>query len=264
MIGRNLRAEEEKLYLILEEGRKYVVDENFSAAIPYYEDYLSKAEPNVLILKEYGDVFFRAGEYQKALSTYNEVLAQGSTTTMLKCRVRNFIMLWMIQHTRFMNLTILSHRIHWITTQNYIWADTYAKAGITDSARIIYNDLLEDWQLDSTQTAQVTQRKSWLPVTGLVAVLETFPNYVGLAPSTQYYADNTSFRLSNFGARLELGLTSFITVGISFYKTYLSATESSLDSVLVTTYNFTGSQDLTTFKGLAIINIAKNLNMGRV
>jgi len=256
-----LRAEEEKLYAILEEGRKYVIDENCSAALPYYEDYLNKAEPNVLILKEYGDVLFCAKDYEKALSTYNEVLSQGANYDAQMQRAK-------LYYAMGDSLNAVSEFKDLVKQDssdfeaNLYLADSYAKLGENDSARTVYNFLLDEWQLDSTQTAMVEQRKGWLPITGLAAVLETFPNYVGLGPFTQYYADNLSFRLHNFGSRLELGLTNFISVGVSFAKFYLRASRESLNEDVVNTYYYTGDQNFTTFKGNVGIRISPNLNVG--
>jgi tetratricopeptide (TPR) repeat protein len=256
-----LRAEEEKLYAILEEGRKYVMNEDCEGALPFYEDYLNKAEPNVLTLKEYGDVLFCAKDYQKALSTYNEVLAQGANYDAQMQRAK-------LYYAMGDSLSAVNEFKDLVTQDssdfdaNLYLADSYAKLGENDSARTIYNTLLDEWQLDSTQTAMVEQRKGWLPITGLAAVLETFPNYVGIAPSTQYYSDNLSFRIHNFGARVELGLTNYLSLGVSFAKSYLRANEASLDSATLSTYNFTGNLDFTTFKGLLILRLAHNLNVG--
>ena len=256
-----LRADEEKLYAILEEGRKYVIDGDCEAALPYYEDYLNKAEPNVLTLKEYGDVLFCAKDYQKALAAYNEVLAQGSNYDAQMQRAKLYYAMGdSLDAVREFKDLVAQDSTEF--QANLYLADSYAKLGENDSARAIYNTLLDDWQLDSTQTAMVEQRKGWLPITGLTAILETFPNYVGLAPSTQYYADNLSFRIQNFGSRVELGLTNFITIGFSFGKSYLRSNMESLDQDVISTYNYTGDISFTTFKGNANIRLSRNLNLG--
>lgn len=256
-----LRAEEEKLYAILEEGRKHVMDEDCEGALSFYEDYLSKAEPNILTLKEYGDVLFCAKDYQKALSTYNEVLAQGANFDAQMQRAKLYYAMG-DSSSAVSEFKDLVKQDSADFDANLYLADSYAKLGESDSARTIYNTLLDEWQLDSTQVAMVEQRKGWLPITGLAAVLETFPNYVGLAPSTQYYSDNLSFRIHNFGTRVELGLTNFITIGATFAKSYLRANQESLDSATVSSYNFTGSLNFTTFKGLVILRLSRNLNLG--
>jgi tetratricopeptide (TPR) repeat protein len=256
-----LRSEEEKLYAILEQGRSAINNNDCEGALPFYEDYLGKAEPNVLILKEYGDVLFCAKNYEKALSTYNEVLAQGANYDAQMQRAK-------LYYAMSDSLTAVKEFKDLVKQDssdfdaNLYLADSYAKVGENDSARVIYNNLLDTWQLDSTQTVMVSQRKGWLPITGLAGVLETFPNYIGLAPSTQYYSDNLSFRIHNFGARLELGLTKYLSLTTTFSKTYLRASEAGLDSATVASYSFTGALNFTTFKGGVILRLSKDLNMG--
>jgi tetratricopeptide (TPR) repeat protein len=257
-----MRAEEEKLYAILELGRQRVVAEDCEGALQFYEDYLSKAEPNVLIQKEYGDVLFCAKQYQKALDTYNQVLAQGYNfdAAMQKAKVyytmddtlnalKDFKALVKQDSTSF--------------DANLYLADSYAKAGEPDSARMIYDNMEETWKLDSTQVKMIKLRKGWLPVTGIAGLLETFPNYIGLAPIGSYYADNLSFRLSTLGARLELGFTSYLSFGVTFSKTWMRADSASLNQdVLSQMGYFTGTRHFTTFKWHLFVRPMQNLSIG--
>jgi len=111
--------------------------------------------------------------------------------------------------------------------------DSYAKMSYADSARDVYDFMLDKNHLDSMQVKMVTQRKGWLPVTGVAAIIETFPNYVGLAPLFNYYSDNLSFKLTQLGSRLELGLTNFLSLGATFMKTWLSADPTALDQNII-------------------------------
>lgn len=256
-----LRAEEEKLYAILEEGRKRVLDEDCPDALLYYEEYLSKAEPNVLILKEYGDVLFCAKEYQKAIDTYNEVLKQGYNYDAAMQRAKVF---YAIDDTlnAIKEFKALAKED---STDFEAWlylGDSYAKAAEYDSARTIYNMLLETWQLDSTQVSMVELRKSFLPLTGLSAILENFPNYIALAPAIQYYSDNAGFSLFSIGSRLEFGITNFFSAGVSFIRTQLKAVESVLNEDIVSTYNFIGNIRYNTFKFHGVVRLSKDLNIG--
>lgn len=260
-----LRAEEERLYEILNQGRELVMDDDCVGALPYYEDYLSQAEPNNLILKEYGDVQFCAGYYEQALSTYDEVLSYGY---MYEASLNRAKVLYALGDSlaaveAFRGL--VEEEPLEFEPRLYL-GDSYAKAEFYDSARAVYDTLLT-WDLDSTEISMVEQRLDWLPITGLNAILATFPNYVGLAPDLSFYSDNLSFRFSKYGARLELGLVQWLALGMSFYKTHLNAKASSLnDSILTIQMEngdfFTGSRTFTTFKGHVFLTLTDHFRAG--
>lgn len=257
-----MRAEEEKLYAILELGRQRVQDGDPSGAIQYYEEYMGKAEPNDLIKKEFGDVLFAAKDYKRSLETYNQVLAQGDNYPAQMQRAK-------LYYSMGDSVSAL-HEFKELVKKdsadfeaNLYLGDSYAKIAEDDSARAVYNMLLETWQLDSTQTQMVTQRKGWLPITGIQAIIQTFPNYIGLAPSVQYYADNLSFRLLSTGARLDLGLTRFLSFGVSFARQQLKANAAVLtQSIIDTIPNFYADQRFTTFKGHVFVRFSDQFNMG--
>lgn len=256
-----LRAEEEKLYAILEQGRQKVVDGDCKGALPFYEDYLSKAEPNVLILKEYGDVLFCAKDYNKALSTYNEVLSLGYNYDAAMQRAKVYYAMGDSVNAVKEFKELVKQDSSDFEAQMYL-GDSYAKLGEHDSARTIYNNLLDNWQLDSTQVKMIKMRKGWLPVKGLAAILETFPNYVGLAPVTQFYNDNLSFKIWSLGSRLDLGVTNYLTFGITFSRSRLKANAESLNQDLISTFNFIGNRDFKTLKGHVIMRLSQYLNIG--
>lgn len=257
-----LRAEEEKMYAILELGRQRVVAEDCEGALQFYEEYLSKAEPNVLIQKEYGDVLFCAKQYQKALDTYNQVLAQGYSYSASMQRAKLYYAMG-DSLDALKEFKDLAKRDSTNFDAHLYLADTYAKVGDNDSARTIYDNMLETWSLDTTQTRMLKLRKGWLPVTGLSAILETFPNYVGISPYGSYYADNLSFRISTLGARLELGLTSYISLGVSFGKTWLRADSAALNQdVLNQIGYYSGTRRFTTFKWHLFAHPLRELMLG--
>ena len=260
-----MRAKEEKLYEILNKGREKVIDGDCEGAIPFYEEYLSKAEPNDLITKEYGDVLFCAHRYDDALSSYEDVLADGYNYDAALNRGK--VLYAMGDSLASINAfrQLVTEEPEEFEPRLYL-GDSYAKATYFDSARAVYDSLLT-WDLDSTEIAMVNQRIGWLPVTGINAILATFPNYIGLAPSFTYYADNISFLYSKVGARLELGFTGYLSFGVSYYRHTLSAVRSSLnDSLLTRQANtgvvFTGDRKFTTFKGHVFVTLSPRLRFG--
>jgi len=260
-----MRFEEEQLYKILNEGRELVIDGNCEEALPFYEEYMSEAEPNSLIQKEYGDVQFCAGNYEDALTQYDDVLSQGYNYDAALNRGKVLYAmgdsLAAIESFR----GLVEEEPEEFEPRLYL-GDSYAKATYYDSARAVYDTLLT-WDLDSTETAMVQQRIEWLPVKGINAILSTFPNYVGLSPSFNYYSDNLSFRYSNFGVRMELGIAQFLAFGVSYSKHNLYANrESLLDSILtIQSENgdyFTGRRTFTSFKGHIYLTMTEKFRAG--
>ncbi len=256
-----MRAEEEKLYAILELGRQSVIKNDCKSALPFYEDYLSKAEPNSLILKEYGDVLFCAKNYSKALDAYNKVLSAGPN---YNARLQRAKLYYAMDDT-----ANVIHEFKDLVRQdssnydaNLSLGDSYAKFGDPDSARMVYNNLLDWKDLDSTRILMIKQRKSWLPVTDLVSIFESFPSNIGFAPSGLFYTDNLSFRILQYGGRLELGVTSFLSLGVTYMKTLLKANPAGLDQNIVSSMFFSGDKRLTTLKWHVLIRLSKNLTFG--
>lgn len=261
-----LRAEEEERYKILEQGRELVLEKDCEGALPYYEQYLAEAEPNNLIIKEYGDVLFCANRFEEALLTYNEILAYGyDYETMLQKgkllytkgdslgAAVTFMQLAEEEPGRFEPFLYLG--------------DSYAKLGRYDSANAVYDSLLT-WDLDSTEIAMIEQRQEWIPPSGLKGILKRFPSSIGIAPSINFYSDNISFRYTKIGGRLDIGIADFLAVGVSFYKTYTSGERGSLDSAIVftvdtaTNYQNDFNRTFTTFKGHVFLNFGKNFRVG--
>jgi len=248
-----LRAEEEKLYSVLEEGRQLVLDNDCEGALVYYDEYLAQAEPNDLILKEYGDVLFCAGEYDEALSIYDEVL---DDSYMYEASLQRAKVLYSLGDS--LGSVIAFQKLVRDEPEEFeprlYLGDSYARIAEYDSASVIYDTLLT-WDLDSTETVMVQQRIDWIPPTGIGGILKQFPSGIGLAPMFQYYSDNISFKFSKIGARLDLGIFQYLTIGVSYYKSYVSADRDKLDSATVDLAEqtslqfFTGERSFTTFKG---------------
>jgi len=258
-----MRAREEKLYSILEIGRRLAMKDSCKEALPYYQQYLDEAEPNDLILKEYGDVQFCAKNYNEARNVYDKVLSHGYMyqAALQKAKVdyargdsldalKEFKELTKLEPTEFDPILYL--------------ADTYAKVGKNDSARAIYNLLLNKWDLDSTETEMVKLRLSWLPVTGFEGLIETFPSSVGFAPTASYYGDNLGFKFYRVGGRLDLGLISYFSLGVSLIRTYVRADGALLQPNVVNNLpnGFTGVGNFTSFKGHLFANFGNNFSAG--
>ncbi len=261
-----IRAEERKIYEILEEGQGVLKEQGCEEALPYYEEYLEKAEPNNIVKREYADVLFCAKHYDEALDIYNEILEDGyDYKTELERGKLYYEMGDSIKALE--TFKFLTKEEPEEFQPRLFLGDSYSKLGENDSALAVYDTLLT-WEIDSMQTYLVEQRISWTPPSGLKGILMAFPSAVGFAPQAQFYSDNLSFRLAKFGGRLELGVFQYLTVGVSFYKATTTADIPGLDSATVeyvrknSKYqSFTGNRTFTSFKGHIIIPFTPNLSL---
>ena len=255
------RDEEEKVYNILQEGRKLALVEKWEEAIPFYLEYISKSEPNTIITRELGDVYFLAKKYDEAKQTYDKVLSTGFDydAAMQRSRLSYATGDSLAAVMGFKQVTIERPDEF---EPHLLLGDSYLKLKMYDSARVQY-DMLSTWSLDSAKTADLKLRKGWLPITGLKAILEYFPSYVGLAPQAMFYSDNLSFKIARVGARLELGIAQFLSIGASFYRTRISAKRESLVQETVDEIeNFSGDQTFTTFKGHVFLTLSDEIKLG--
>ncbi|MBN1300764.1 MAG: tetratricopeptide repeat protein [Melioribacteraceae bacterium] len=255
---RNL-FEEERKYMVLEEGRKYVLDGECAKAVPYYEQYLADSEMNYTVMKEFADVLFCAKQYNRALNTYDEVLDFEYNYDAALQRAKLF---YTVSDTvNALNaFKELSAKEREFEPMLYL-ADTYALMGENDSANTIYDSLLT-MKIDSNQVKMVEQRIDWIPATGLKGVVKRFPAGLGIAPSLSFYNDNISFNYTKVGGRIDLGLLDWLTLGVSFYRSTTAGNRSSLDSATVAAidsisglqYDF--SRVFTSFKGHASLRFS--------
>lgn len=215
-----LRYEEEKLIARLDIGRDMFLEGNCKDALPYYEEYLDKAEPTDMFMKEYGDVNFCAENFTKALEIYGKLLEKGYEYDIAMQQAKVYFTMGDSVNAVNSFKKIVEQEPDDFDANLYL-GDSYLKLQAYDSARAVYQEILK-WDLDSVKIATVNLRQKWFPLSGFRAVLESFPNYLGFAPSGGFYADNLGFRYFDYGGRLEVGLTNFLAIGASFTRKHIA------------------------------------------
>jgi len=261
-----MRVEEERRFAILEDGRKKVMSGDCEEAISYYEKYLAESQPNNLILKEFGDVLYCAKQYDKAIEAYDKAIEQGDTYDAYLQKGKVYYSSGDSLNAANIFRKLSSENPNEFEPRMYL-GDSYVKLAEYDSADAVYDTLLT-WDLDSTQTSLIQQRKDWIPPSGFTGILQSFPASIGFSPSISFYSDNLSFRIKKFGGRLDLGVNSLLTVGVSFFKTYITAAKSSLDSVVLNRMFsehgivFVGDNSFTTFKGWIFLRFSDYFSIG--
>ncbi len=241
------RAEQERLYLILEDGRKQVMAGNCGDAISYYQQYLDAAGPNDQVRKEMGDVYFCAKSYNEALTIYNDLLTtNGFDYDIGMQRAKVYFAMGDSINALISFKEVVKQEPEDFEANLYL-GDAYAKVGIFDTARAVY-DSLRARDLDSTQIGLLEMRKSWVTRSGFTDIISNFPTAVGLAPSAAFYSDNLGFKLMKYGSRLEFGTASFFSLGVSFFQNQVKSE--------------TDSRAFNVFKGHLYIRVSERINAG--
>jgi len=252
---------EVKNYAIVQEGRRLILANKPEEAIPYYIEYLSKV-PNVNVKRELGTVYQAAHKYDEAQKIYNEVLQEGwdYDAAMFRAKLNYGIGDSLAAAVQFKEIVKASPD-KW--EPRLLLGDSYLKLKMYDSARVQYDYLTTTYPDSTNIQDELKLRKKWIPVTGLRAIFETFPSYISVAPLALFYSDNLSFRITKLGARLELGVAQFLSVGVSYYRTRVNAkSESLVQETLDNIHNLTLDQSLTTFKGHVYLTLSENISLG--
>lgn len=224
---RRLRAEQDRLFRLLDEGRQNIRTYGCEAALSKYEEFIANTERNSLVLKEYSDVLACAKRYDEALAILNQLLDEQYDSTLDLARAK--IYYWSGDSTtalsEFQRLVYGGNN----TFENrLLLGDTYTKMRMFSEARAIYDSLLDN-TTDSLEISYVKQRLGWMPITGWSGFLSTFPSYMILYPSFYHYNDNLGFKLTTYGLRGEVGVLSFVSVTFSSLRGRLQSSTISSD-----------------------------------
>lgn len=216
------RYEQDQLLAILYEARDLSYNNNCEAALPKYEEYISKAQPNILITREYADVNVCAGHYDKAIQLYDEILNQNYDNDVAVQRAKAYYYMGDSVNAVTAFEKLQKDNPEDFTVNMYL-GDSYVRMQQYDNARDTYDNILENLNPDSTQASLIDQRISWLPVSGFRGILNTFPNYTLISPYASYYADNFGFRSFTEGLRIDLGVTQFLSIGAEAFRNTLKS-----------------------------------------
>ncbi len=216
------RYKEEQNYAILQEAEDLYAQHKCDEAAAKFKVFLANSAPNTIMEKEYADILACAGDYQKAIDTYNNVLSQGYDFNADYSRATTYFAMGdTVKALEEFQRLAKSNPDNF--NVNLYLGDSYIRMHEFNKARDVYDNMKENLKLDSSQVAMVDQRYKWMPVTGFNGFLSTFPTYALVTPTASYYGDNQGVRNSIEGLRLDLGVTSFLSVGAEGFRTTLSS-----------------------------------------
>jgi tetratricopeptide (TPR) repeat protein len=219
------RFKQEQNYSILKQAETLYAEKKCKDALPKYEEFLKNMGPNPIIEKEYADVNVCAGHYQKAIDIYTNLLnAEYDFPTDYSRATAYYAMGDSVKALQEFQRLAKANPDDF-NTHLYL-GDSYLRMHDYDKALDVYEAMEDNMKLDSTQVAMVKQRERWVPPTGFRGILSSFPNYTLLTPYSSYYSDNQGTQNFIAGLRLDVGITTFLSLGIEGYRTALYSNNS--------------------------------------
>ena len=223
------RYKQEKNYAILNEAEKLYASNKCKEAISKYEEFLKNSPSNPIIKKEFADVNVCAGNYQKAVDIYTELLNNNYDFNIDYSRATTYYAMG-----DSINALSSFERLEKKQPDNFYVSlylgDTYVRMKEYNKARDVYDRMEKQIKLDSLQTAMVNQRYKWIPVTGFRGMLTSFPTYALITPYGSYYSDNLGIINNIEGLRVDLGLTTFLSIGAEAFRTNLASDTSRINA----------------------------------
>lgn len=230
----NLELEEDrKNFDILVEARELAVEQRCEDAIQKYDEYFSRvSNPSRFELIEYADVNICAQNFDEAKSIYDRLLNTEYDYDIAMQRAK--VYLWSGDSiTAKDELIKLMEEDTGSFDAKFYLAETYERMEEYDMAEELYNSLLESTQ-DTARISLVKLRIGWLPKGG-PGFFSNIPLFIRLAPQLNYFGDNQGFSFFSLGGQIEVGITSFLSIGLTFNRSTL---DSNIISNIFTTFKW--------------------------
>lgn len=245
-----IREEERRKLERLEEGRTLAMNGNYSEAIPYYEEYFADSNPTVDLRYELADVYVGAERYYDAINQYDQTLSESYDAEMDKQRAK--VIFWSGDSVRALDEfeRLADEYPDDMEMQLYL-GDSYTKMDMYDSARTVYNMMLDD---DASDEYVIEERLSWLPVKpedenffvrGFNYLGGYLLSYLFVQPVTYVFADDLEFEYKYYGGNLETSFLPHLGGGVTWLRGNLA--------------NGFGNFNYTTLKGNIFLRPQDNL-----
>ncbi|MEI7811119.1 MAG: tetratricopeptide repeat protein [Ignavibacteria bacterium] len=220
--------EENRIYQILEDGRRLALNGDYEGGLVKYEEYFSKApSPTRLVLAEYADVNLGAKNYAKAIEVTDNLLKEQYDVDVAVIHAKSMLAggdsLQALEEIRKINKEVPNNFGYQI-----LLSDACVIVHQYSEARDSLESMLAVTQ-DTANIALINQRINWLPVSNYLGFLSSFPNYIGFNPQFAYYWDNLGFQYKNYTGRLDLGVNNFLTLGASYSQGSLTGNSESIN-----------------------------------
>lgn len=217
----NLELEEDrKNFEILVEARNLAVEQKCDESLLKYEEYFSKiSNPSRFELIEYADVNICAGDFAEAISIYNRLLENEYDYDISLQRAK--VYLWSGDSLTALNeLTRLTEEDTSSFESRLYLAEAHERLQEYDQARELYYKLLESTE-DTARVSLVKLRIGWLPRGS--SLFSDIPLFIRISPQLNYFGDNQGMSFLTAGGNIELGILSFLSLGLTFTRSTLDS-----------------------------------------
>ncbi len=229
--------EDRKIFEILLSAREIAASGDCEGSVLKYDEYFSKIRsPSKIELMEYADINSCAKNFTKALEIYNQLLAEEYDYDVALYKAK--ATLWSGDSLSALEQFIKLREEDSTNFDAKLYlAETYEKLKEYDKARELYDNLLAT-TTDSVKLDVVNKRIGWLPVSSAESIFANFPIYTRISPALNYYSDNQNLTYMNNGGVIEMGLTSWVAVGVGFGRVFLKSTGTTSVNTYFTTFKW--------------------------
>ena len=227
--------DDRKNYEILVAARELAVGGDCPASILKYDEYFSKIKaPSKFEMVEYADVNSCALNFTKSVEIYDKLLSEEPDydVSVLKAKAT----LWSGDSVSALSqfLTLVKQDTSNFEARFYL-AETYEHFKEYDKAKELYEGLLVNEQ-DTNKISLLNKRIGWIPVATSSNIIANFPIFTRIAPVVSYYSDNQNLSYLNAGGMLELGFTTYLSLGISFGRAFLKGVSNQIINKYFTSF----------------------------
>ncbi len=181
---------ENDLYLLLEEARKKISENDCYRALELYKEYNNRTTPSKNVLMEEADAYVCVKDYQQAVDIYTGLLNEEFDYDVAKQRAK--VIFWSGNSRIALNeFEDLYARNSTDSEVRMYIGDCYMQLKEYDRARKIYNDLLVEYP----GSKLIQTRLGWLGEGKGNALSFNFPTYFLVSPEASYYFDNYDFEI---------------------------------------------------------------------
>lgn len=234
---------ESETYSLLEQARKYTFKKQCNEAIDYYKMYFNEPAADIYLKKELAQAYLCNNNYGAAIKIYDYLILKYPDDYDLAKQLAKLYYWSGDSLAALYQFQKLSAENPDDAEAKLFLGDTYMQVGDYKNARRVYEELL----VISPSSHIVQTRMVWLGDAGFNGYSATsFPTHFSIIPDGYYFGDNLDFTYTTQGAKLELGVASFLSLAASGYFGFVSSEQTRLNLNIIRADGYIRFSELVT------------------